>query len=60
MSVVDVARLKKWMFDQALPLWAELGTDTVYGGCVEQLALDAGPSEAGFKRIRVTARQIYV
>ena len=60
MTDVNVARLKTWMFDQALPLWAELGTDRIYGGCVEQLALDASPSEAGFKRVRVTARQIYV
>jgi mannose/cellobiose epimerase-like protein (N-acyl-D-glucosamine 2-epimerase family) len=60
MSAIDVARLKTWMFDQALPLWAKLSTDHQHGGCVEQLALDGGPSDAGFKRVRVPARQIYV
>lgn len=60
MSPVDIARIKTWMFDQALPLWAQLGADHQHGGCVEQLALDGGPSDAGFKRVRVPARQIYV
>ena len=57
---VDTARIKTWMFDHALPLWAARSTDYVHGGCVEQLALDGRPSEAGFKRVRVPARQIYV
>lgn len=60
MLTIVVARLKIWMFDQALPLWAKLSTDDQHGGCVEQLALDGGPSDAGFKRVRVPARQIYV
>jgi mannose/cellobiose epimerase-like protein (N-acyl-D-glucosamine 2-epimerase family) len=60
MPKIDVARLKTWMFDQALPLWADLSTDHAHGGCVEQLALDGTPSDAGFKRVRVPARQIYV
>jgi mannose/cellobiose epimerase-like protein (N-acyl-D-glucosamine 2-epimerase family) len=60
MSGVNVARLKSWMFDHALPIWAQLSTDQVHGGCVEQLALDGGVSDAGFKRVRVPARQIYV
>lgn len=57
---LPIDRLKVWMFDQALPLWAQRSTDYVSGGCVEQLALDGGPSDAGFKRVRVPARQIYV
>lgn len=60
MSGVDIARLKTWMFDQALPIWAELSADHAHGGCVEQLALDGGSSDGGFKRVRVPARQIYV
>jgi mannose/cellobiose epimerase-like protein (N-acyl-D-glucosamine 2-epimerase family) len=60
MTGVDVTRLKTWMFHHALPTWADRSTDRVHGGCVEQLALDGGPSEAGFKRVRVPARQIYV
>jgi N-acylglucosamine 2-epimerase/mannose-6-phosphate isomerase len=48
------------MFDHALPLWAERGWDHVHGGPVEELALDGGLSDPGFKRVRVFCRQVYV
>jgi mannose/cellobiose epimerase-like protein (N-acyl-D-glucosamine 2-epimerase family) len=57
---LDIGRIKTWMFEHALPLWAQRSTDVAHGGCVEQLALDGSPSDAGFKRVRVPARQIYV
>ncbi|GIU66794.1 AGE family epimerase/isomerase [Candidatus Phycosocius spiralis] len=55
-----VQRLRAWMFDQALPLWAELGWDKSHGGPVEELGLDFKPSDPGFKRVRVFCRQLYV
>jgi mannose/cellobiose epimerase-like protein (N-acyl-D-glucosamine 2-epimerase family) len=57
---IDIDRIRIWMFEEALPQWAERSTDHVNGGCLEQLALDGGPSDAGFKRVRVPARQLYV
>ncbi|NJR20131.1 MAG: hypothetical protein HC777_00550 [Hyphomonadaceae bacterium] len=47
-------------FDAALPFWAHRGVDLRHGGPVEQLGLNGEASEAGFKRVRVFARQIYV
>ncbi len=55
------AQIRRWMFDIALPFWAERGLDRRYGGPVESLSLDgAGPSGAPFKRTRVVCRQLYV
>lgn len=54
-------RIRQWMFDEALPFWAEAGIDREHGGPVESLNLQgAGPSGVAFKRTRVVARQIYV
>jgi mannose/cellobiose epimerase-like protein (N-acyl-D-glucosamine 2-epimerase family) len=47
------------MFDVALPFWAERGVDSARGGFVEQLTLEGKDAEVGFKRTRVTCRQIY-
>jgi mannose/cellobiose epimerase-like protein (N-acyl-D-glucosamine 2-epimerase family) len=53
------AELRDWLFDAALPLWAERGVDRAHGGFVE--ALDPQGRPAGdFKRMRVAARQVYV
>lgn len=52
--------IRSWMFDKALPLWADRGIDRKYGGYVEQLTLDGEDAEVLFKRTRVAARQIYV
>ena len=51
---------KSWMFDQALPFWAQHGLDTQYGGYIEQLTLDGKDAEIPFKRTRVACRQVYV
>jgi N-acylglucosamine 2-epimerase/mannose-6-phosphate isomerase len=50
----------RWMFEAALPRWAEHGLDRVHGGYVEQMTLDGRDAAVAFKRTRVTARQIYV
>jgi mannose/cellobiose epimerase-like protein (N-acyl-D-glucosamine 2-epimerase family) len=52
--------VRHWMFEQALPFWAEHGVDRTFGGYVEQLKLDGSDAAVDFKRVRVTARQIYV
>lgn len=48
------------MFDEALPWWAEHGVDRHSGGYVQQVTLDGHDARLAYKRIRVTARQIYV
>lgn len=54
-----IERARCWLFDDALPLWSEIGVDTGRG-FVEALALDGTVLRPGFKRSRVHARQIYV
>ncbi len=54
------AALRAWMFDHALPFWADAGVDRPDGGFHEHLALDGGPPGAVAKRVRVQARQVYV
>lgn len=57
---LEIKRLRSWMFDHALPLWAERGWDHAHGGPVEELSLHGGLSDPGFKRVRVFCRQVYV
>lgn len=52
--------IRRWMFDTALPLWAELGLDRDTGRFVEKLDLAGKPMDAGFHRTRVIGRQTYV
>ncbi|MDZ4761758.1 MAG: AGE family epimerase/isomerase [Alphaproteobacteria bacterium] len=52
--------VRRWMFDIALPFWARHGVDRMHGGFVEALTLDGKDAGAGFKRTRVTCRQIHV
>jgi N-acylglucosamine 2-epimerase/mannose-6-phosphate isomerase len=52
--------VRHWMFEQALPFWAERGIDRTFGGYVEQLKLDGSDAAVDFKRVRVMARQVYV
>jgi mannose/cellobiose epimerase-like protein (N-acyl-D-glucosamine 2-epimerase family) len=59
MSAIPFAAVRAWVRDAALPLWAARGVDRVHGGFVEQLDLAGQPHDPGFKRMRVTARQIY-
>ena len=51
--------VRTWVFDQALPFWAANALDEPGLGFLEQLDLDGGPREPGFKRVRTQARQIY-
>ncbi|MBJ7328686.1 MAG: AGE family epimerase/isomerase [Solirubrobacteraceae bacterium] len=59
-SITDCIRqTRSWVFDQALPVWSEVGVDGDLG-FVEHLTLDGAPAEVGYKRLRVQARQVYV
>jgi mannose/cellobiose epimerase-like protein (N-acyl-D-glucosamine 2-epimerase family) len=60
MANINVGQIRHWLFDLALPFWAEHGVDHVNGGPVEEVALDCGISDPGFKRVRVFCRQVYV
>ena len=53
------ARYRRWLFDQALPLWWKQGADQANGGFHEALTLEGEPVTAN-RRARVQARQIYV
>jgi mannose/cellobiose epimerase-like protein (N-acyl-D-glucosamine 2-epimerase family) len=52
-------RLKAWLFEDALPLWWNIGADHARGGFFEKLTLGGAPV-AQPRRTRVVARQIYV
>jgi mannose-1-phosphate guanylyltransferase/mannose-6-phosphate isomerase len=51
--------IQQWLFEKALPLWAEKGIDYENGGVHEALTFDAEPAPHMQKRLRVIARQIY-
>jgi len=55
----DAARVRRWVYDVALPLWATTGVDP-QGGFVERLTLDGRPAPDDYTRMRVQARQTYV
>lgn len=52
-------RFEDWLFDDALPLWWDVGADREAGGFHEALTLSGGPV-ASERRARVQARQTYV
>jgi N-acylglucosamine 2-epimerase/mannose-6-phosphate isomerase len=54
------AALSQWLFEEALPFWAENGVDRTDGGYVEHLRLDGTNPNVDYKRTRVIGRQIYV
>ncbi|MEQ1811878.1 MAG: AGE family epimerase/isomerase [Terricaulis sp.] len=60
MSPVPFEAARAWMFEAALPFWAERGVDRVDGGFYEELDPDGRPTACDFKRVRVMCRQIYV
>ncbi len=60
MVVPDFDRAREWVFQHALPFWAEVGVDRDRGGFHEALDLDGRPERGGFRRLRVACRQIYV
>lgn len=60
MTQIPFAEVRDWMFNAALPLWAERGVDEQFGGFLEELDFRAEPTAVEFKRVRVTCRQVYV
>ncbi|MDP2314137.1 MAG: AGE family epimerase/isomerase [Pseudomonadota bacterium] len=60
MHLPDFDRARQWMFQSALPFWAHAGVDPAHGGFHEALDLKGRPARGGFRRLRVTCRQIYV
>lgn len=52
--------IRRWLFDAALPFWAERGVDRLHGGFIEALDLQGRDAGLAFKRVRVIARQTYV
>jgi mannose/cellobiose epimerase-like protein (N-acyl-D-glucosamine 2-epimerase family) len=54
----EVAALRRWLFDIALPLWWDVGADRVRGGFHEAIALDGKPLEKPH-RARSIARQAF-
>jgi mannose/cellobiose epimerase-like protein (N-acyl-D-glucosamine 2-epimerase family) len=53
-------RLRRWLADEALPLWAEAGWDDREGQFVEQLDLAGRPLLDVPRRVMVQSRQIFV
>lgn len=51
-------RLREWLFQDAFPLWAEIGVDRAVGGFVERLNPDGSIIDDP-RRARLVARQIY-
>lgn len=56
-DAIDEAR--RWLFQSALPFWASVSVDGAHGGFHEALDLRGRPLPGGFRRLRVTCRQIY-
>jgi mannose-1-phosphate guanylyltransferase / mannose-6-phosphate isomerase len=52
------AELRRWLFDDALPLWAGAGRNGETGGFEEAIGWDGRPVETPL-RARVQARQVY-
>ena len=52
-------RLRRWLFEDALPFWAAAGHEGALGAS-EHLTLDGVSAQAPFKRMRVQARQVFV
>lgn len=56
----SVARLRRWVVEQALPLWGGAGFDSTRGSFVERLTFEGAPLPSAPRRAMVQARQIYV
>uniref|UniRef100_UPI000560A007 AGE family epimerase/isomerase n=1 Tax=Bradyrhizobium yuanmingense TaxID=108015 RepID=UPI000560A007 len=54
-----VARLKRRMIDEALPLWSTVGWDHAAGGFIDRLHRDGAADAAAPRRVFVQARQIW-
>jgi len=59
-AAIPFDEIRRWMFDVALPLWAEAGYDLQSRRFVEKLDYSGEPIDAGFHRSRVIGRQTYV
>lgn len=55
-----VEAMRHWLFAEAIPLWLVHGVDHARGGFYDALDRDTAANCAPIKRLRVTARQIYV
>ena len=55
---VEAAKLRRWLFEAAFPLWWNTGADRSAGGCYERIAFDGRPVILP-KRSRVAARQVF-
>ena len=53
-------QIRDWLYEKALPFWAEAGVDHEFGGFVEALDFTGADAGVPHKRVRVTCRQIYV
>jgi N-acylglucosamine 2-epimerase/mannose-6-phosphate isomerase len=51
--------VRRWIFDQAVPLWTGAGLDHDGGGSVECLDFEGRDAARPVKRLRVQARQVY-
>lgn len=60
MSAIPFDEIRRWMFEHALPLWADAGIDRAAGGFHETLDFTARPEASSFRRTRVACRQTYV
>jgi mannose-6-phosphate isomerase len=58
MPSTSIERCRRWLSEQALPLWLKEGVDRKNGGFFENLSLE-GVAQNGPKRAMVQARQIY-
>jgi len=54
-----VARLKRRIIEDALPLWSTVGWDPAAGGFIDRLHRDGAADAAAPRRVFVQARQIY-
>ena len=54
-----VARLKRRMIGEALPLWSTIGWDAASGGFIDRLHRDGTADVSVPRRVFVQARQIY-
>jgi mannose/cellobiose epimerase-like protein (N-acyl-D-glucosamine 2-epimerase family) len=59
MAAKHLQQIRRWLSQEALPLWSGAGVDPA-GGFVERLTLTGSPDYTAPKRVRVQARQIYV
>ena len=56
----SVGRLRRWLLDEALPLWGGIGFDSARGAFVERLTFEGAPILSVPRRAMVQSRQIYV